>query len=39
VFYTQTDRSLNMQDAYTFLKSSIGEVLFTANKEQYLRQK
>jgi sterol 14-demethylase len=39
VFYTQTDRSLNMQDAYTFLKSSIGEVLFTANKETYYNQR
>ena len=38
-FYTQTDRSLNMQDAYTFLKASIGEVLFTANKETYYNQR
>ena len=39
VFYTQTDRSLNMQEAYTFLKASIGEVLFTANKETYYNQR
>jgi len=39
IVYTQTDRSLNMQDAYTFLKASIGEVLFTANKETYYNQR
>ena len=39
VVYTQTDRSLNMQEAYTFLKASIGEVLFTANKETYYNQR
>jgi sterol 14-demethylase len=37
--YTQTDKSLNMQEAYTFLKASIGEVLFTANKETYTNQR
>lgn len=39
VFYTQTDRSLNMQDGYQFLKASIGTVLFTANKETYYNQR
>ncbi len=37
--YTQTDKALNMQDAYTFLKSSLGEVLFTASKEAYYNQR
>jgi sterol 14alpha-demethylase len=39
IVYTQTDRSLNMQEAYTFLKASIGEVLFTASKETYYNQR
>lgn len=37
--YTQTDKALNMQDAYQFLKSSLGEVLFTASKEAYYNQR
>lgn len=37
--YTQTDKTLNMQDAYQFLKSSLGEVLFTASKEAYYNQR
>lgn len=37
--YTQTDKALNMQEAYAFLKESIGEVLFTANQETYYNQR
>ncbi len=37
--YTQTDKSLNMQEAYGFLKASLGEVLFTASKEAYYNQR
>jgi sterol 14-demethylase len=37
--YTQTDKSLNMQEAYSFLKESIGEVLFTADQETYYNQR
>jgi sterol 14-demethylase len=37
--YTQTDKALNMQDAYQFLKASLGEVLFTASKEAYYNQR
>jgi len=39
IVYTQTDKSLNMQDAYTFLKIAIGEVLFIANPETYVNQR
>lgn len=38
-FYTETDKSLNMQEGYTFLKEAIGEVLFTANSETYYNQR
>lgn len=38
-FYTETDKSLNMQDGYTFLKASIGEILFTASAEDYYNQR
>lgn len=38
IVYTQTDKSLNMQEAYGFLKASLGEVLFTASKEAYYNQ-
>ncbi|MBL8134853.1 MAG: cytochrome P450 [Anaerolineae bacterium] len=38
-FYTETDKSLNMQDGYTFLKEAIGEVLFTASQETYYNQR
>lgn len=37
--YTETDKTLNMQDGYTFLKEAIGEVLFTASKEVYYNQR
>ncbi|MAT40834.1 MAG: hypothetical protein CL609_00730 [Anaerolineaceae bacterium] len=38
-FYMQTDKELNMQDGYQFLKASFGEVLFTASKELYTNQR
>ena len=37
--YTETDKTLNMQDGYTFLKEAIGEVLFTASTEDYYNQR
>lgn len=39
LFYSETDKTLNMQDGYTFLKEAIGEVLFTANTETYYNQR
>ncbi|MBK8030961.1 MAG: cytochrome P450 [Chloroflexi bacterium] len=39
VFYTETDKALNMQEGYAFLKASIGEVLFTASAEAYYNQR
>ncbi len=39
LFYTETDKSLNMQDGYSFLKEAIGEVLFTASSEDYYNQR
>jgi sterol 14-demethylase len=39
LMYTETDKRLNMQDGYTFLKEAIGEVLFTANAETYYNQR
>lgn len=39
LFYTETDKTLNMQDGYAFLKASIGEVLFTASPEAYYNQR
>ncbi len=38
-FYTQTDKLLNMQDGYAFLKEAVGEVLFTASVETYYNQR
>ncbi len=38
-FYMQTDKALNMQDGYQFLKASFGEVLFTASKQLYTNQR
>ncbi|PKN86217.1 MAG: hypothetical protein CVU46_08610 [Chloroflexi bacterium HGW-Chloroflexi-8] len=39
IVYTQTDKSLNMNVAYAFLKESIGEVLFIASPETYVNQR
>lgn len=38
-FYTQTDKSLNMQDGYGFLVEAVGKVLFTASIEDYYNQR
>ncbi len=38
-FYLETDKSLNMQDGYSFLKEAIGEVLFTASQDDYYNQR
>ncbi|MBK8027059.1 MAG: cytochrome P450 [Chloroflexi bacterium] len=38
-FYTETDKTLNMQDGYSFLKAAIGEVLFTSSPEDYYNQR
>ena len=38
-FYSETDKALNMQDGYGFLKEAIGEVLFTASPEDYYNQR
>lgn len=37
--YTQTDKTLNMQEGYTFLKAAIGDVLFTADVDTYYNQR
>lgn len=37
--YTQTDKALNMNDAYAFLKAALGEVLFIAGPETYANQR
>lgn len=39
LLYTETDKRLNMQDGYQFLKEAIGEVLFTASIETYYNQR
>ena len=39
IFYTQTNKSLNMQDGYTFLKEAVGEVLFVATQDTYYNQR
>lgn len=37
--YTETDKALNMQEGYAFLKKAFGEVLFTAGTEAYYNQR
>ncbi|MBZ0288775.1 MAG: cytochrome P450, partial [Anaerolineae bacterium] len=39
LMYTQTDKALNMQEGYTFLKEAVGEVLFTASTDDYYNQR
>jgi len=39
VFYTETDKSLNMQDGYSFLKAAFGEILFVASQDAYYNQR
>lgn len=38
-FYTETDKSLNINEVYGFLRAALGEVLFTASKDVYHRQR
>lgn len=38
-FYTQTDKTLNMQEGYGFLTEAVGEVLFTASIADYYNQR
>lgn len=38
-FYKETDKGLNVEQAYDILKHALGEVLLTANKEQYSKQR
>jgi sterol 14-demethylase len=37
--YMETDKALNMQEGYSFLKASIGEVLFTASVDSYYNER
>lgn len=39
VFFTETDKKLNISTPYSFLRKSFGEVLFIAGHEEYLRQR
>lgn len=39
VFYTETDKALNISEVYEFLRAALGEVLFTANAEAYDNQR
>lgn len=39
LFYLETDRSLNISDAYSFLRAAFGEVLFIAPHERYQNQR
>ncbi|MBX3080318.1 MAG: cytochrome P450 [Anaerolineae bacterium] len=39
IFYMETDKTLNMQDGYGFLREAIGRVLFTASTEDYYNQR
>ncbi|MBZ0293344.1 MAG: cytochrome P450 [Anaerolineae bacterium] len=39
LMYTQTDKTLNMQEGYTFLEEAVGKVLFTASKDDYYNQR
>lgn len=39
LFYTETDKSLNISDVYSFLKASFGEVLFIAPHDVYMNQR
>lgn len=38
-FYNQTDKELNISDVYDFLHAAIGEVLFTAGRDEYYNQR
>ena len=39
VFFTETDKKLNISTPYAFLRKSFGEVLFIAGHDEYLRQR
>lgn len=39
LFYTETDKSLNISDGYSFLKAAFGEVLFIAPHDSYMNQR
>lgn len=39
LFYQQTDKTLNIEDGYAFLKEAFGEVLFVASVESYTKQR
>lgn len=38
-FFMETDKSLNIQEPYRFLKAMFGETLFLADHEEYVRQR
>ena len=39
LFYTQTDKALNISEVYQFLEAAFGQVLFIAPKSEYQRQR
>lgn len=39
LFYTETDKSLNISEGYGFLRASFGEVLFIAPHDVYMNQR
>ena len=39
VFFTETDKSLNIQKPYRFLQAMFGDAIFLAPHEDYLRQR
>lgn len=39
VFFTETDKRLNISTPYKFLEAALGKVLFIAPHEEYLRQR
>ena len=38
-FFMETDKALNIQEPYSYLRAMFGEVLFLAPHEEYLRQR
>ncbi|MGC1374824.1 MAG: cytochrome P450, partial [Anaerolineales bacterium] len=39
IFFTETDKSLNIDEGFEYLRAAVGEVLLTAPKEMYYNQK
>ncbi len=39
IFFTETDKKLNISTPYKFLRETFGEVLFIAGHDEYLRQR